>query len=111
MTDARWLDVGDGKAMNIIPGRGIEISLAEYHRLRAFHGGGEFWQRDYQDLIRNQTGLHQFLPHVEEYPASNTAVFQLMVDRKDVASRSRDGRIGIRDIPRTEIDALKKCLE
>ena len=95
--------------VRVIPQTGIEIDLNEYHRLRAFHGGGEFWHRDYQDLIRNLTGLQRFLPAVQEDKAGLRATFSQFVAGREVAGVSRGD--DVRNIPQSEIVALVDALE
>jgi hypothetical protein len=94
--------------MDILPGKGIRVSLADYNRLRAFQSSGELWGREQQDLLRNATGLSRFLPEVNEDPASGTALFQLTVDGREVVSTSKVRQV--RDIPTQEVRDFEECL-
>ena len=53
-------------AIKKIPGKGLEIELDDFVKLRAFQTGGEFWGHEHQSVIREH--LDEFLPRMEVQP-------------------------------------------
>ncbi len=92
-----------------LPDQGIEVPLSEYNRLRAFQGGGWFWDHDNQQVIREVLG--DFLPRVEDRRDRGGALFQHFVGGAEVASRSQAVGAQMNRVPRSEYQRLQRALE
>lgn len=96
-----------------LPGEGIEVPLSEYTRLRAFQGGGWFWDHENQQILRSELG--DFLPRVEERPRGSTggpaAVFQHFVGGVEAAGKSDAVGATMNRVPRAEYQRLQHALE
>ena len=96
-------------ALKFIPARGIELSLDEYTKLRAFQGGGWFWDHESQQVIRDSLG--EFLPRVEEHSDPNGALFQHFAGGTEVASKSRAVGQQMDRVPKSQLDRLQRAVE
>ncbi|MBF8296993.1 MAG: hypothetical protein HW389_3538 [Bacteroidetes bacterium] len=76
-------------AVEEIPRRGLKVPLSEYTQLKAFQGGGCFWDVQPQQIIRHTLG--EFLPEVKRESDSEGAfgLFSQMAGEKEVLSRSK----------------------
>lgn len=92
-----------------LPDQGIEVPLSEYNRLRAFQGGGWFWDHDNQQVIRETLG--DFLPRVEERRDRGGALFQHFVGGTEAVSRSQAVGAQMNRVPRAEYQRLQRALE
>ena len=96
-----------------LPGEGLELPLSEYNRLRAFQGGGWFWDHENQQVIREVLG--DFLPRVEERPKGSrggaVAFFQHFASGTEAAGKSVAVGAQMNRVPRAEYDRLQAALE
>ncbi len=92
-----------------LPDQGIEVPLSEYNRLRAFQGGGWFWDHDNQQVIREVLG--DFLPRVEERRDRGGALFQHFVGGVEAASKSQAVGAQMNRVPKKEFNRLQRALE
>lgn len=92
-----------------LPDQGIEVPLSEYNRLRAFQGGGWFWDHDNQQIIRETLG--DFLPRVEERRDRGGALFQQFVGGVEATSRSQAIGAQMNRVPKSEYNRLQRALE
>lgn len=75
--------------ITLVPGTGLRFSLeAKYQPLRPFPGGGELWDFQYQNVIRNGT-LGRILPRADWSPDDGTVTFILTDHGQEVTSRSK----------------------
>lgn len=92
-----------------LPDQGIEVPLSEYNRLRAFQGGGWFWDHDNQQVIREVLG--DFLPRVEERRDRGGALFQHFIGGVEAASKSQAVGAQMNRVPKKEFNRLQRALE
>ncbi len=94
-----------------VPDQGLELPLGEYQKLRAFQGGGWYWDHHHQQTIRECLG--EFLPRVEETGGGERggALFQHFVHGREAAARSRPIAAGGDRVPRGELRRLHRALE
>lgn len=94
-----------------LPEHGLELSLDEYSKLRAFQGGGWYWDHHHQQTIRECLG--EFLPRVEETGAGDRggALFQHFVSGKEAAAGSQPVAAGGDRVPKGELQRLQNALE
>ena len=90
-----------------VPHHGLKVSTDAYSRLKAFHGGGVYWDR--QDLIRETLG--QILPPVQqvEEGGKRFGIFQNIVSGKDTLWKSKP--VSGASVPPEEIKRLNTALE
>lgn len=90
-----------------IPDHGLELSVGEYHKLKAFQGGGHYWDHHHQQTIRECLG--EFLPRVEE--TGGGALFQHFVHNREAAAHSKPVAAGGDRVPKGELQRLHRALE
>src|SRR5882757_4353511 len=90
-----------------IRNRGLKVSNDTFAILKAFQGGGVYW--DHQNLIRET--LSQFLPPVQqvEEAGKRFGMFQNIVAGKDTLWKSKP--VGGASVPPEEINRLNAALE
>jgi len=90
-----------------IPNGGLKVSTATFTRLKAFQGGGDYW--DHQDLVRESLG--EFLPPVQQILDADKrfGIFRKSVAGRETLWKSRPAR-GSR-VPEEEIRRLTSALE
>ncbi len=95
------------EGIEIIPSGGLKVSTAVFTRLKAFQGGGDYW--DQQALIRESLG--QILPPVQQVLESGISfgVFHRNVASKETLCKSKP--VGAARIPENEIRRLESALE
>ena len=95
------------EGIEIIPSGGLKVSTAVFTRLKAFQGGGDYW--DQQALIRESLG--QILPPVQQVLESGISfgVFHRNVASKETLCKSKP--VGAGRIPENEIRRLESALE
>lgn len=91
-----------------IPKCGIKVSMSEYAPLKAFQGGGYFWDTQPQQIIRNTLG--EFLPAVNKQSEGQESfgLFSHFVGTREVLSRS--AALGGRKIPAKQLRRLEELL-
>lgn len=74
--------------LTIEPKHGIRLNLGSYHKIRAYHGGGEFWEHQNQQVVMQYLG--EFLPRAVEGEGgkTGTVLFSHLIEGKDVLSQS-----------------------
>lgn len=74
--------------LTIEPKHGIRLNLGSYHKIRSYHGGGEFWEHQNQQVVMQYLG--EFLPRAVEGEGgkTGTVLFSHLVAGKDVLSQS-----------------------
>jgi hypothetical protein len=74
--------------LTIEPKAGIRLNLGSYHKIHSYHGGGEFWEHQNQQVLMQYLG--EFLPRAVENEGgkSGTVLFSHLVAGKDVLSQS-----------------------
>ena len=90
-----------------IPNGGLRVSTAVFARLKAFQGGGDFWEQ--QDLVRESLG--EFLPPVQQVQEAGECfgIFRKMVAGKEALCKSAP--LGGVRVPQEEIRRLTVALE
>ncbi len=92
--------------LTIQPDSGIRLNLSNYYRIRTWQGGGEFWEYNNQQLIRDALG--QFLPRAT-VDASNSVLFQHYEGGKEICSQSQPVTAA-NSLPRDQLDLLRTAL-
>ncbi len=92
---------------SIEPKKGVRLQLANYSKIRSFQGGGEFWETQFQQIIRQCLG--DFLPRAEEDRAGSV-LFQHFVNSEEVCSES-DPIAGSAAVPAGELQRLERCIQ
>ncbi|MCB1064792.1 MAG: trypsin-like peptidase domain-containing protein [Verrucomicrobiae bacterium] len=92
-------------AIKRIPGKGLEVELNEFVKLRAFQAGGEFWGHENQSVIREH--LEEFLPRMEVQSDGKSVLAQMFVKGKEVTSTSDPATRGV---PKNERKRLEKAV-
>ncbi|MCX8494689.1 MAG: hypothetical protein ORN51_00720 [Akkermansiaceae bacterium] len=100
------MNPNDKTPLVIQPDSGIRLNLANYYRIRTWQGGGEFWEHNNQQLIRDALG--QFLPRAT-VDSSNFVLFQHYEDGKEICSRSQPVTAA-NPLPRVQLDQLRSAL-
>jgi hypothetical protein len=85
---------------------GIRLNLSNYYRIRTWQGGGELWEHNNQQLIRDALG--QFLPRAI-VDSSNFVLFQHYEDGKEICSHSQPVTAA-NPLPRVQLDQLRSAL-
>ncbi len=95
------------EGIELIPNGGLKVSTTTFARLKAFQGGGDYW--DHQDLIRESLG--QFLPTVQQVQETDErfGVFRKNIAGKEVLWKSIP--VGVAQVPQQEILRLTAALE
>lgn len=90
-----------------IPNGGLKVSTASFARLKAFQGGGDYW--DHQELIRDSLG--EFLPPVQQVreEGKSFGVFRKIITGRENLWKSRSATEA--GIPEEQIRLLKDSLE
>jgi PKD repeat protein len=90
-----------------IPNGGLRISTSIFARLKAFQGGGDYW--DHQELIRESLG--DFLPPVQQIQEAEN---RFGVFRKDVAGKEvlcKSTSMGSTRVPEEQVRRLTSALD
>lgn len=91
-----------------IIGKGLKLNLEVYHKLKAFQGGGEFWEHQSQMIIREHIG--DFLPIMSVDESGEGVLCQMFVHGKEVASESKRAK-GVPSKERSRLEAAIKALK
>lgn len=91
-----------------IIGKGLILNLEVYHKLKAFQGGGEFWEHQSQMIIREHIG--DFLPIMSVDESGEGVRCQMFVHGKEVASESKRAK-GVPSKERCRLEAAIKALK
>jgi hypothetical protein len=100
------MNPNDKTPLAIQPDSGIRLNLSNYYRIRTWQGGGEFWEHNNQQLIRDALG--QFLPRAT-VDASNGVLFQHYEGGKEICSQSQPVTAA-NSLPRDQLDLLRTAL-
>lgn len=92
-------------AIKKLPGKGLEVELDDFVKLRAFQTGGEFWGHENQSVIREH--LEKFLPRMEVQSDGKSVLAQMFVNGREVTSTSNPASRGV---PRNEKRKLEKAV-
>jgi len=96
----------DKTPLAIEPDSGIRLNLSNYYRIRTWQGGGEFWEHNNQQLIRDALG--QFLPRAT-VDSGNFVLFQHYEGGDEICSRSQPVTAA-NPLPRVQLDQLRAAL-
>ena len=96
----------DKTPLAIEPDSGIRLNLSNYYRIRTWQGGGEFWEHNNQQLIRDALG--QFLPRAT-VDSGNFVLFQHYENGKEICSLSQPVTAA-NPLPRSQLDELRAAL-
>lgn len=100
------MNLNDKTPLAIQPDSGIRLNLSNYYRIRTWQGGGEFWEHNNQQLIRDALG--QFLPRAT-VDADNHILFQHYESGKEICSLSQPVS-ATNSLPKEQIDQLRSAL-
>ena len=100
------MNTNDKTPLAIQPDSGIRLNLSNYYRIRTWQGGGEFWEHNNQQLIRDALG--QFLPRAT-VDSGNYDLFQNYQDGKEICSRSQPVS-ATNPLPRAQFEQLRAAL-
>ena len=100
------MNPNDKTPLAIQPDSGIRLNLSNYYRIRTWQGGGELWEHNNQQLIRDALG--QFLPRAT-VDSSNFVLFQHYEDGQEICSRSQPVTAA-NPLPRAQFDQLRAAL-
>ena len=96
----------DKTPLAIEPDSGIRLNLSNYYRIRTWQGGGEFWEHNNQQLIRDALG--KFLPRAT-VDSGNFVLFQHYENGKEICSLSQPVTAA-NPLPRSQLDELRAAL-
>jgi hypothetical protein len=96
----------DKTPLAIEPDSGIRLNLSNYYRIRTWQGGGEFWEHNNQQLIRDALG--QFLPRAT-VESGNFVLFQHYEGGKEICSLSQPVTAA-NPLPRSQLEELRAAL-
>jgi hypothetical protein len=100
------MNLNDKTPLAIQPDFGIQLNLSNYYRIRTWQGGGEFWEHNNQQLIRDALG--QFLPRAT-VDGGNHVLFQHFESGKEICSQSQPVS-ATNSLPREQLDQLRSAL-
>ena len=100
------MNLNDKTPLAIQPDSGIQLNLSNYYRIRTWQGGGEFWEHNNQQLIRDALG--QFLPRAT-VDGGNHVLFQHFESGKEICSQSQPVS-ATNTLPKEQIDQLRSAL-
>lgn len=100
------MNLNDKTPLAIQPDSGIRLNLSNYYRIRTWQGGGEFWEHNNQQLIRDALG--QFLPRAT-VDASDHVLFQHFENGKEICSLSQPVS-PTNSLPKQQIDQLRAAV-
>jgi hypothetical protein len=100
------MNANDKTPLAIQPDSGIRLNLSNYYRIRTWQGGGEFWEHNNQQLIRDALG--QFLPRAT-VDASDHVIFQHFENGKEICSLSQPVS-ATNSLPKQQIDQLRAAV-
>jgi hypothetical protein len=89
--------------ISIEPRQGIRLSLASCFKIRSYQGGGEFWELQNQQVIRQALG--DFLPRADE--SDGSVLYSHFVEGREVCSESVPAEGGI---PQAELTRLQSAV-
>ena len=84
-----------------IQGKGLRLSLSVFKKLKAFQAGGQYWEHQSQNSIREYMG--DFLPLMQVEENGESVMCQMFVEGKEVASQSRAAK-GISSAQRQKLE-------
>ena len=84
-----------------IQGKGLRLSLSVFKKLKAFQAGGQYWEHQSQNSIREYMG--DFLPLMQVEENGESVLCQMFVEGKEVASQSRAAK-GISSAQRQKLE-------
>lgn len=95
------------EGIEIIPNGGLRVSTGTFARLKAFQGGGDYW--DHYDLVRESLG--EFLPPVQQVQEAGErfGLFSKTIAGKEALWKSTP--VGVARVPQEEIRRLTAALE
>jgi hypothetical protein len=92
----------------IEPRQGIRLNLSNCSKIRSYQGGGEFWELQSQQVIRQSLG--DFLPRAEE--SGDSVLFTHFVNGREVCSESvAAGGLDGAAVPRAELQRLEGAVQ
>lgn len=100
------MNANDKTPLAIQPDSGIRLNLSNYYRIRTWQGGGEFWEHNNQQLIRDALG--QFLPRAT-VDASDHVLFQHFESGREICSLSQPVS-ATNSLPKQQIDQLRAAV-
>jgi len=100
------MNPNDKTPLAIQPDSGIRLNLSNYYRIRTWQGGGEFWEHNNQQLIRDALG--QFLPRAT-VDSGNFVLFQHYEGGKEICSLSQPVTAA-NPLPLSQLDELRAAL-
>jgi hypothetical protein len=100
------MNANDKTPLSIQSDSGIRLNLSNYYRIRTWQGGGEFWEHNNQQLIRDALG--QFLPRAT-VDASDHVLFQHFENGKEICSLSQPVS-PTNSLPKQQIDQLRAAV-
>jgi len=95
-------------AIRPIIGKGLQLNLEVYHKLKAFQAGGEFWEHQSQMIIREHIG--DFLPIMSVDERGEDVLCQMFVNGTEVSSQSKVAK-GVPSKERFRLEAAIKALK
>ncbi|MDB4547074.1 trypsin-like peptidase domain-containing protein [Akkermansiaceae bacterium] len=84
-----------------IQGKGLRLSLSVFKKLKAFQAGGQYWEHQSQNSIREYMG--DFLPLMQVEEDGESVLCQMFVAGKEVSSESRQAK-GIPSAQRKKLE-------
>ncbi|MDB4434279.1 hypothetical protein N9142_03995, partial [Akkermansiaceae bacterium] len=94
-------NTGEPRPIERIEGKGLRLELSVFKKLKAFQSGGQYWEHQSQNSIREYMG--DFLPLMQVEEDGESVLCQMFVEGKEVASQSRAAK-GISSAQRQKLE-------